>query len=264
MWGWLLLLWGIYLTECVVSVGSNDAMLCGRRVRRFRASRAPQFSRINSDRGWSVLPPSPATLAFLAGGGNWDTDDIIERVTRFGASTRVLSILSTLLGVALLVVTPVLLVTSRIEPLLLQWLATLLVLDVAVIVAFVRTRRRLQPGNRPLKPLVLAIVSPIAAIRLPATLALDLLRDAHPTAAAIALGNDADALAFARHAWFDAPDDRRRIEKALKKRDLFRALLAAPEHADSSSTAYCPRCHQQYSSAAQSCADCESVSLLSF
>jgi hypothetical protein len=264
VWGWLLLLWGVYLTECIVTVSANDATLRGRRVTRFRAARGPQFSRLNAARGWFVLPPSPATLAFIAGGESWDIENIVERVTRFGASTRLLSILSTLLGVALLVATPVLIVTGRIEPLLLPWLGVLVVLDAAVIITFVRTRRRLQPADRPLKPLVLAIASPIAAVRLPLTLATDLLRDAQPMAAVIALATDEDVLAFARRAWFDAPGDRKRIEKALKTRALFKALFAPPSPDDSTSTAYCPRCHQQYSSRAQACADCESVALLSF
>jgi hypothetical protein len=262
VWGWLLLLWGIYLTECVVTVGSTDVTLCGRRVKRFRASRGAQLSRINADRGWLLLPLWPATPAFVAAGDDWNSDDIIERVTRLGASTRLLSILSGLLGVALLVVTPVLLVTSRIEAVLWQWLAVLVVLDLAVIVSFVRTRRRLQPRNRPLKPLVLAMLSPIAAIRLAATLAIDCLRDAHPTAAAIALATDEDVLAVARRAWFDEPDDRKRIEKALKKRELFNALLRPPVDADGTSSAYCPRCHQQYCSGAELCADCASIGLL--
>lgn len=264
MWGWLLLLWGIYLTECVVSVAFTDAILTGRRVKRFRAARGPHFSRINAEHGWSVLPPSPASLAFVARGERWDTDSIIERVTRFGASTRVLSLLAALLGVALLIVTPLLLVTSRIQAVLLPWLVVLVLLDAAVIVSFVRARRRLQPDDRPLKPLMLAILSPLAAVRLPVTLGMDLLRDVHPIAAIVTLAREDDALAFARRAWFDAPNDRKPLEKALKKRELFRVLLTPPAHTDSTSSAYCPRCHQEYASGATACADCESVALLPF
>jgi hypothetical protein len=262
VWGWLLLLWGIYLTECIVTVGTRDATLVGRRVTRFRASRGPQFSRLNADRGWFVLPPSPWSLAFVAGGERWDSGHAIDRVTRVGASTRSLSIFATLLAVALLVVTPVLIVTSRIQAALLPWLVTLVVLDVAVIVSFVRARRGLQAEDRPLKPLVLAIASPLAAIRLPATLAIDLLRDVHPMAAIVALADDDDALAYARRAWFDEPDNRKLIEKALKKRELFKALLAPPAQVDSTSASYCPRCRQQYSRSAESCADCERITLL--
>jgi len=262
VWGWLLLLWGIYLTECIVSVNASDAILRGRRVARFRASRGAQFARLNGERGWSVLPPWPSSLAFVAEGDSWDTDNVIERVTRFGASIRILSMLATLLGVALLVITPALIITTRIEAVLLQWLLVLLPLDVAVIVSFVRARRRLQPRERPLKPLVLAIASPIAAIRLPVTLGIDLLRDVHPIAAVIALANDDDVLSYARRAWFDNADERKKIEKALKKRELFKALLAPPSQVDTTSVAYCPRCRQQYATGAESCADCERIELL--
>jgi hypothetical protein len=262
VWGWLLLLWGIYLTECIVSISTSDATLQGRRPTRFRASLGPQFSRLNSERGWCLLSPSPWSLTFIAGGESWDIEEAIERVARFSASTRVLSILATVLGVALLIVTPALIITSRISAVLLEWLVLLVLLDVAVIVAFVRTRRRTPPGARPMKPLVLAIASPIAAIRLPATLSLDVLRDIHPIAAIIAFANDEDALAYARRAWFDEPDERKKLEKALRKRELFNVLLAPPPEIDTTAASYCPRCRQQYSKDAESCADCERIQLV--
>jgi hypothetical protein len=264
VWGWLLLLWGIYLTECVVAVTPDDAVLCGRRGRRFRGARGPHLAGIDAARGWFVLPPVPASSAFIASGDSWDIADLLDRVARFTAATRLLSLMATLLGAALLVITPALIVTSRIESVLLPWASVLLALDVAVIVLFVRARRRLPAEQRPLKPLVLAIASPIAAIRLPVTLSVDLLRGFDPVAAMIALARDDDALVFARRAWFDEPGDRKMIEKALKKRELFDRLLAPPPHADRAASAYCPRCHQEYSGAAESCADCESIGLEPF
>lgn len=162
-------------------------------------------------------------------------------------------------------------------------LAVLAGLDGLIAILLFRAHRTLypeKPGDAWMKSVV-ALVSPLDAVRSRDYLARDLLVSFHPIAVAAELCDEAAFTAFARAARFDlaraaalsqtdaraADRDRQDladVERLLSRRSMLQAVTGAPARQDPESLAFCPRCGVEYHRSDGLCADCDRVSLQLF
>lgn len=148
---------------------------------------------------------------------------------------------------------------------------------------FTFTHRRLYPdeSRQRINKTILIGISPLSTIRATDQLAKDLLRKFHPIAACYYLCSQVD---FERQARIAHNDEQNRaagnlsdvasvkatqfeacsdtnISMFLNSIGCLKQILKPPVPDDSFSSSYCPRCHCQYRSGFQICADCDNVKL---
>jgi hypothetical protein len=197
-------------------------------------------------------------------------DAIGKRLELFSQCTGLLNSLCLALFLLIFVAAPLNIYLFGLHRVWLTLVVMLIVFSIAVLWAFRKASRRLNPeaAGVDVKHLVTIALSPLAAIRAADPLASDLLADFHPIAVACALLPRENFVAFAarelRNVKFVLQDgsmeecfmDFLRSQKADPQ-----SLLAPPEPFDASCRTYCPACLAQYMVEQGACRDCDGVSL---
>jgi hypothetical protein len=256
----VVVLWAVYLSECLAGVRAGEWVFKGRSARALRGTGEPDLTLFGGAKGFAWLPVAPWHVALRCGAARLDDTAADEPVSQLVAATRPLRIASSALFVLLLPLLTVLVATGRTAPLFGPWAAVTLVAWVVSAWLFWRAYRRVH-GRRPPAEVAAHLLSPVGLSRGALAIAFSAPVRAHPVAVAAAVCDDEQFLRVARVFRFDEPEARGAIDALVLKRALTEALDQQPEPEHRTLTRYCPRCHATYRQGAALCADCAGVPL---
>jgi hypothetical protein len=263
----LIVLWCVYLTDCVARVTRPEPphikewWFRGGRPGRMRATSNPDAEFLDGRFACVWLPSWPWRIAFAAAGDDLDLDRARTRLDALRRHTRHLLWAVSTLFLLLLVVLPLLVMSDRFLGSLHVWLPLTLIAWVATLITFVQAHRRVHARGVPLELMLTVGLSPLSLIRGRVAVLQHALHGLHPLAAAGLLCDDDEFVRVARLWWYDAPDRREAIGRIARTRSLEARLTETPAPDEPHLTKYCPRCQATYADFAGDCRDCPQVPL---
>ena len=263
----LIVLWCVYLTDCIARVERQASphleewWFRGSRPGRMRATSTPDAEFLNGKFACVWLPVWPWHVAFAAAGDDLDLDGARTRLDALRQLTHHLLWAVSTLFVLLLVILPLLVATDRLLGTLRLWGPLTLIAWAAALVAFVRAHRRVHARGVPWESMLMVGLSPLSLIRARVVVLQRALHGLHPMAAAGLLCDDDEFVRVARLWWYDAPERREAIARIARTRSLEARITEPPVPGEPHLTKYCPRCQATYASFAEHCRDCPQVPL---
>jgi hypothetical protein len=239
---------------------------------------------------WRTAPGERAKAISTEVAHLLNPDDARKRWKEFGRATREIEIFTHILFCVLFFIIPLLVWQFGLSRVIWPVLSALLLQTIVLALLFRRAHQKLYPenGSEILKPFLTMVLAPPAAIRAKDFLSRPLFENFHPLAVAGAfcprgdfektaslcvrnltysatppLQADFPVDALETERWFRDESRAHLIEVVEKAGFSCDQLLAAPDKSDPSHTAYCPRCLQQFASAA-TCPDCAGFTLSNF
>ena len=258
----LALLWCVYVSECFVRQRPGEWLFTADAFDRRRASAEPGIQLLDGRVGLSWTGLLPWSDAFIVHGDQLDLAAATARYESVRRSTRALRFASGALFAWVMVGLTVLVLSSRLLQALLPFACIGAAAWIATFVAFVRAFRQVHGTPPALETWLTLALSPISLMRATQTVCTTGLTGIHPVAAAAVLLGDAGFVKAARAWHFDDQERRPAVERIARARKLLEQLTAAPRQWEAGVARYCPRCHETYTSAAVSCADCADVTLV--
>jgi hypothetical protein len=267
----LIVLWCVYLTDCIARVErrasphQQEWWFRGSRPGRMRATSNPDAEFLDGKFSCVWLPLWPWHAAFAAAGDDLHRDlDLVrarKHLDELRRHTRHLLWAVSTLFVLLLVILPLLVATDRLLGSLLVWGPLTLLAWAAALITFIRAHRHVHARGVPLELMLTVGLSPLSLIRARTVVLQRALHGLHPMAAAGLLCDDDEFVRVARLWWYDAPDRREAIARIARTRSLEARLTELPEPGEPHLTKYCPRCQATYAAFAEQCHDCPQVPL---
>jgi hypothetical protein len=268
----LIVLWCVYLTDCIArverraSAHQQEWWFRGSRPGRMRASSNPDAEFLDGKFACVWLPLWPWHAAFAAAGDDLDLDRLnLDRARKdldaLHQRTRHLLWAVCALFVLLLVILPLLVATDRFLGMLFVWGPLTLVAWAAALITFVRAHRHVHARGVPWEMMLTVGLSPLSLIRGRTAVLQRALQGLHPMTAAALLCDDDEFVRVARLWWYDAPDRRDAITRLARTRSLEARLTEPPAPGEPHLTKYCPRCQATYAAFADHCRDCPQVPL---
>ena len=264
----LIVLWCVYLTDCIASVKreaspQREWWFRGRRAGRMRGTSMPDAEFLNGRFACVWLPLQPWHVAFAAAGDDLDLDRARTHLDALRQRTRHLLWAVSTLFVLLLVILPLLVATDRFVGTLRLWGPLTVIAWAAALITFVRAHRRVHARGVPVELMLTVGLSPLSLIRARVAVLQRALHGLHPMTAAGLLCDDDEFVRIARLWWYDAPDQRGAIARIARTRSLEARLSETPTPGEPQLTKYCPRCQATYATFAEHCRDCPQVPLSS-
>lgn len=256
----LVVLWAVYLSECLAGARQGEWVFKGRGRGAMRGTAEADL--LLGGKRFARLPFAPWHRTFRCGGTALDVAAAAEWIRLAEEAVRPLRIAASVLFVALLPVLSLLVWTDRTAPLFVPWGALTLAAWGVSGWLFRRAYRRVHGRRPPVEVAVAELLSPIALARGALAVCWSAPVPAHPLAVAAVLCDDSEFLRTARIFRFDEPGSRQAIDELVAGRRLTAALRQGPEPEHPILTRYCPRCYATYKAEATRCADCVEVSLL--
>jgi hypothetical protein len=259
---WLVaVLWGVYVSECVVRHRAGTLMFRGLRPGALRAATEPDLDLFDGRLGLSWTTILPWGTVVMASGIDRDA---CSAETTLGHAVRTIVLVRTASSVLfglLLVGLPVLALIDRVSALVLWWAPVLVTVWLATLVGYFRAHHALH-GRRPgLEEALTVVLSPLAAVRAPVRLLGSVLRAYSPLAVASVVCAEPDLLALLRQVYFDDERRREEVEALLGERGLTSRFWAAPSGGGAGLRLFCPRCGTMYTGGVTHCVDCRHVEL---
>jgi len=260
----VIVLWAVYLSECLSKVRPGEWVFKGRVVGALRATGEPDLC-LMADR-WSLalLPLAPWGIVYRCSGSNLDAETAVKRVLAIEAAVKALRLSAGVLFFVLLPGLSALVWSGRTAPFLLSWAIVALGAWGPSAWCFFRAWREVHGTAPSFEVAATHLLSPLSLVRSALQTSWTATLRCHPVAAASVLCDDRQFLRVARLFHFDEPDRRQEIEHLLSARRLLGRLSDNPVPEHPSLTRFCPRCHATYRESALHCADCTQVSLLHF
>jgi hypothetical protein len=263
----LIVLWCVYLTDCVARATHQapphvkEWWFRGGRQDRMRATSNPDAEFLNGRFACVWLPLWPWHVAFAAAGDDLDLDRARTRLDALRQHTRHLLWAVSTLFFLLLVVLPLLVMSDRFLGSLFVWGPLTLIAWAVALVTFMRAHRRVHARGVPLELMLTVGLSPLSLIRGRVAVLQHALHGLHPMTAAGLLCDDDEFVRVARLWWYDAPDKREVIARIARTRSMEARLTEPPSPDEPHLTKYCPRCQATYADFAEQCRDCSQVPL---
>lgn len=263
----LIVLWCVYLTDCIASVDrkaspqQREWWFRGSRPGRMRATSSPDAEFLDGKFACVWLPLWPWHVAFAAAGEDLDLDRARTHLDALRHSTRHSLWAVCALFILLLVVLPLLVMTDRLLGSLHLWGPVTAIAWAAALITFIRVHRRVHARGVPLELMLTVGLSPLSLIRGRVVILQRALHGLHPITAAGLLCDDDEFVRVAKLWWYDAPERREAITRIARTRSLEARLTAQPAPGEPHLTKYCPRCQATYATFAEHCRDCPHVPL---
>lgn len=258
----VVILWIVYLSECLGRVQPGDWVFRGEGIDKLAGCGEPDLALAGGRYLFFWLPFLPWRMATRACGREMDVEAARARLDAVRKATELLRVLACALFFVLLPALTLAVFTGRTAPLLVPWVGLTLIAWGGTAWSFFRAYRLIHGRRPPLEVTLSHVLSPVGLTRGACTVYWTAAADFHPLAIAAAACEDEEFLRIARCIHFDEPGVRGWIENALARRRLTHRFPEPPVPDHPSLTRYCPRCHATYRAQASSCADCPSVSLL--
>jgi len=255
------LLWCIYLWDCFVRLPPGSWSLRAGARKPVRAFPEPDLQLFGGSLGLTWTPVLPWLRAYSFHGDDLRLSVAERRLRLIEGHTRWLNIAAGVLFVWIMGVFTVLILTARLESVMLAWAIPAAGAWIVTFTLFVRSYRRVHEAAPPVELWLPLALSPISLMRAPTVVRFPAARDLHPVAAAAVLCDAAEFVRIARLCYFDNVDQRSRIQQIARSRQLADRLTAAPDEYEPGVSRFCPRCHSTYTSAATRCSDCEDIPL---
>lgn len=213
-------------------------------------------------------PLPPLGVASRCGGLGLETGAVVKRVTEFDEASRTLRALGNILFVFLFGICPAVVWRFGIVATLLPLVGGIYLQTFVIAWHFRKAHKRLYPGKGEdlFKPLLTMALAAPSAIRAQDILGRWLLEEFHPLAVAKALCSGETFKNYATTVVRDLRYPPGNISAAARaQRETLLAEVskqfqisdeAPPKATDSAHQQYCPRCLQQFTASATSCADC--------
>jgi hypothetical protein len=269
----LIVLWCVYLTDCIAKVerrasSSSDQgewWFRGSSPGSMRATSTPDAEFLNGRFAcvWLPLLPWHAAFAAAEAGTDLDLDRARTHLKTLQRHTHHLLWAVCTLFVLLLVILPLLVATDRFPGTLWAWGPLTVISWAAALITFIRAHRHVHARGVPMELMLTVGLSPLSLIRARVVVLQRALHTLHPLTAAGLLCDDHEFLRVARLWWYDAPDQRDAIKRIARTRSLDARLTEPPTASEPHLTKYCPRCQATYATFAEQCRDCPQVPLSS-